>query len=230
MDKCTKKNIFLMVILRYITKRMAKKRFSTQFWCMLSELTLGIAKKWDNYLHILEHSYNKATHSSTGFSPFEVFLGFQLASPTDLPLDWAPQGTFHQQQEQLSPQRFLQQIAQRHSVVTSSLKATQDHAKKHHDKERTFMAFQRGEQVSLHLHKKRFKGHQQSSANQILSVYNTHKIGENAYRLDMPPQMGIHNVINVNNLKLFEPSLLEELVTITHQVDKIIDFQLPLAK
>jgi hypothetical protein len=56
------------------------------------------------------------------------------------------------------------------------------------------------------------------------------RIGENAYRLDMPPQMGIHNVINVNNLKLFEPSLLEEVVTITHRVDKIPDFQLPLAK
>ena len=56
------------------------------------------------------------------------------------------------------------------------------------------------------------------------------RIGENAYRLDMPPEMGIHNVINVNHLKLFDPSLLEEPVTITHLVDNIPDFQLPLAK
>ena len=32
----------------------------------------GRNKQWDNYLHILQHSYNKATHSSIGFSPFEV--------------------------------------------------------------------------------------------------------------------------------------------------------------
>ena len=56
------------------------------------------------------------------------------------------------------------------------------------------------------------------------------KIVENAYRLDLPPQLGIHNVINVNHLKLFEPSLLEELVTTTHPLDNIPDFQIPFAK
>jgi hypothetical protein len=72
----------------------------------------GCNKQWDNYLHILQHSYNKATHSSTGFSPFEVCLGFQPASPADLPLTLDPQGTVHQQQEQHSTHRFLQQLAQ----------------------------------------------------------------------------------------------------------------------
>ena len=37
-------------------------------------------------------------------------------------------------------------------------------------------------------------------------------------------------VINVNHLKLFEPPLLEEAVIITHPVNNIPDFQLPLAK
>jgi hypothetical protein len=48
--------------------------------------------------------------------------------------------------------------------------------------------------------------------------------------LDLPPQLRIHNVINVNHLKFFDPSLLEEPITITHPVDNISDFQLPLAK
>jgi len=56
------------------------------------------------------------------------------------------------------------------------------------------------------------------------------KVGENAYRLDLHPLLGIHNVINVNHLKLFEPPLLEEAITITHPVDNILDFQLPVAK
>ena len=54
-------------------------------------------------------------------------------------------------------------------------------------------------------------------------------MGENAYRLDLPPQLGIHNVINVRNLNFFEPPLLEEAVTITHPVDNIPDFQLRVA-
>ena len=36
--------------------------------------------------------------------------------------------------------------------------------------------------------------------------------------------------LNFNHLKLFEPPLLEEPVIITHPVDNILDFQLPLAK
>ena len=48
--------------------------------------------------------------------------------------------------------------------------------------------------------------------------------------MDLPPQLGIHNVTNVNHLKLFEPPLLEEPVIITHPVDNIPDFLLPLAK
>jgi hypothetical protein len=46
-------------------------------------------------------------------------------------------------------------------------------------------------------------------------------IGENSYQLDLPPHLGIHDVLNVNNLKLFEPLLLEDTVTILHPVDNI---------
>ena len=56
------------------------------------------------------------------------------------------------------------------------------------------------------------------------------RIGENAYRLDLPSQHGIHDVFNVNNITLFEPPLLEESITIRHPVDNIPDFQPPLFK
>jgi hypothetical protein len=108
----------------------------------------------------------------------------------------------------MSAQRFLQQITQCHSAVTSTLKATQDHAKKCHDKQRNFMSFEPRDQVWLHLDRKRFKGHHHKLMPIIYVLYTIlDKIGENAYRLDLPPQLGIHNVINVNHLKLFEPSL-----------------------
>jgi hypothetical protein len=93
------------------------------------------------------------------------------------------------------------------------------------------MSFQLEDQVWLHLDKKRFEGHHHKLLPIRYGLYTIlDNIGENAYRLDLPPQLGIDNVINVNNLKLFEPSILEEPVTITHPVDNIHDFQLPLAK
>jgi len=36
------------------------------------------------------------------------------------------------------------------------------------------------------------------------------KIGENAFRLDLPAYMHIYSVINADNLRLFEPSLIED--------------------
>jgi hypothetical protein len=50
------------------------------------------------------------------------------------------------------------------------------------------------------------------------------RIGENEYRMDLPAQFSIHDVLNVNNLKLFEPPLLEEAVTVHHPMDNIPNF------
>ena len=156
----------------------------------------GCSKQSDNYLHILQHSYNKATHSSTRFSSFEVCLGFQSASPAEPPLTLAPQGTMHQQKEQISTQRFLQQISLRHTAVTTTLKETQDQDKRRHDKQRKFLTFQPRDKVWLHLDKKCFKGQHHKLLPIRYGPYSIlDKIGENAYRLDLPPQLGIHNVI-----------------------------------
>jgi hypothetical protein len=40
-------------------------------------------------------------------------------------------------------------------------------------------------------------------------------------------QHNIHDVMNVYNLKLFEPSLLYEVVTVLHQIDNIQSFHTP---
>jgi hypothetical protein len=53
-------------------------------------------------------------------------------------------------------------------------------------------------------------------------------IGDNAYYLYLPPQLGIHDVLNVNNLKLFESSPIEEVVPLQYPMDKNMNFQPPL--
>jgi hypothetical protein len=35
-------------------------------------------------------------------------------------------------------------------------------------------------------------------------------VGDNAYRLNLPPYMHIYSVVNVDNLKLYEPSMLDQ--------------------
>jgi len=50
-------------------------------------------------------------------------------------------------------------------------------------------------------------------------------ISDNPYKLELPPQLSIHDVLNVSNLKWFEPSLLEEEVHVQHPIDVIPEFQ-----
>ena len=63
----------------------------------------------------------------------------------------------------------------------------------------------------LHLSKKRMQG-----LGKKLKPYRygpfkiVQQVGENAFRLDLPPYMGIYFVVNSKNLKFFEPSMLDE--------------------
>jgi hypothetical protein len=36
------------------------------------------------------------------------------------------------------------------------------------------------------------------------------KVGDNSYRLSIPPYMHIYSIMNVENLKLYEPSMLDQ--------------------
>ena len=62
-------------------------------------------------------------------------------------------------------------------------------------------------------------------------------IGSNTFELDLPPHLGIHPVLNVDSLKLYEPPSLEnevDSVVMEQQVDHpagfILDFQPPLSQ
>jgi hypothetical protein len=91
------------------------------------------------------------------------------------------------------------------------------------------LKFQEGDKVGLQMDKQRFKGNHHKLDPLQYGPYTFFDcIGENYYRLDLPPHFGIHDMLNVNNLKLFEPPLLEDIFTIHHLVENIINFQHPL--
>lgn len=56
------------------------------------------------------------------------------------------------------------------------------------------------------------------------------KVGDNAYQLILPPYMHIYSIVNVKNLKLYEPSMLDqEEEQVLHSVeDSTLDTQAEL--
>jgi hypothetical protein len=77
------------------------------------------------------------------------------------------------------------------------------------DKHRVDHQFQVGDQVWLHINKEILKG----EGKKIKPIYYgpftiLEKSGTNAFRLDLPPYIQIYSVVNVENLKLFEPPMI----------------------
>jgi hypothetical protein len=78
-----------------------------------------------------------------------------------------------------------------------------------HDKQRVDHHFQVGDQVWLHKNNERLKG-EGKKLNPIhyepLTILEKH--GANAFRLDIPPYMHIYSVVDVENLKYFDPPMI----------------------
>jgi len=80
-----------------------------------------------------------------------------------------------------------------------------------HDKHHVDHKFQFGDEVLLYISKERL----QREGKKLKPIrYGPFKIleknGNNVFKLDFPPYMQIYYVINVNNLRLFKPPLIDD--------------------
>ena len=105
--------------------------------------------------------------------------------------------------------RFIQRVQQVHQAVQEQLEKSQAQYKARHDKHRVDHQFQVGDQVWLHISKERMKGEGKKLKPIRYGPFTIlEKIGTNAFRLELPPYMQIYSVVNVENLKLYEPPMI----------------------
>ena len=83
--------------------------------------------------------------------------------------------------------------------------------KARHEKNHVGHKFQVGDEVWLYISKERLQG----EGNKLNPIhYGPFKIMENicnnAFKLDLPPYMQIYSIVNVENLILFEPPLIDD--------------------
>ena len=68
-----------------------------------------------------------------------------------------------------------------------------------------------GDRVWLHLNKERLQGLGKKIKVLKYGPFEIlEKVGDNTYRLSLPPYMHIYSVVNVENLKLYESSMLDQ--------------------
>jgi hypothetical protein len=166
-------------------------------------------KLWDEHLHYVQHAYNRAKHSSTQTSPFEACFGYFPKSPLDFIFgkDIVVDGQYDIDRAE----KFIEQIQSIHQVVQEQLEKSQAKYKARHDKHRVDHSFEVGDEVWLYISKERLKGEGKKLKPIRYGPFKiVDKIGNNAFRLDLPPYMQMYAVVNVENLKLYEPPLIDD--------------------
>ena len=150
-------------------------------------------------------------------SSFEACLGYFPKSPLDLIFgkDIAVDG--HSDVEK--SKHFIEQIQLVRQRVQEKLEKRQAKYKEGHNKHWVDHDFHVGDQVWLYISKERL----QSEGKKLKPIrYGPfkilEKIGNNTFRLDLPPYTQIYSIVNVEKLGLYEPPMI---------VDQEENFQIP---
>jgi hypothetical protein len=169
-------------------------------------------RTWDESLPYVQHSYNRALHSSTSHNPFQVGLGFQPLGPIDVALPLAVTSTDSSPAPTKADKAtwFIEWIQHIHQQVQDILQKSNDKYKQRHDQHQVPHKFQVGDKVWLHLQKERLTGpHQKLFPLRYGSYTITKAMGDNAFELNIPPFLGLHPMFNVDLLHPYFPPLLD---------------------
>jgi hypothetical protein len=115
---------------------------------------------WDVILPYVQHSYNRALHSSTIHNPFQVGLGFHPLGSINvaLPLVVTLNDSSTTPTEADKATRFIEKIQHIRQQVQDILQKSNEKYKQRHDQHRVPHNFQVGDKVLLHLQKERLTG------------------------------------------------------------------------
>ncbi|KAM1033810.1 hypothetical protein FF1_037259 [Malus domestica] len=171
---------------------------------MLRSSVLQFSDSWHDRLDLMEFAYNNSFHSSIGMSPFEALYGRACRTP----LCWSEVG-----EKVLEGPEIVDETTQNIQVIKSNLKAAQDRQKSLADKHDADRVYDVGDLVFLKLSPwrgvVRFGKRGKLSPRYIEPYEITERIGEVAYRLELPPELSkVHNVFHVSMLRhyVFDPS------------------------
>ena len=168
-------------------------------------------KMWEECLPHVEFAYNRATHSTTKVSPFQVVYGFNPRAPIDiLPLP--------------TSERIHSDAKERADFILKMHETTKHNIEKMTEKYRVAgskgkreVKLEPGDLVWLHLRKERFPDLRKSKlmprADGPFKIIE--KINDNAYKLELPPEFGVSPTFNISDLRpyLGEADAIESRTT-----------------
>jgi hypothetical protein len=148
----------------------------------------------------VEFAYNRAVHSATKFSPFEIVYGFNPLTPLDLsPLPL----TEHVNLDGKKKADFVKQI---HEKARVNIERRTEQYATQANKGRRQLVFEPGDWVWLHMRKERFpaKRHSKLLPRGDGPFQVLERINDNDYKLDLPGEYNVSATFNVTDLSPFD--------------------------
>jgi len=158
-------------------------------------------KDWDEHLVAAELAFNASKHASTGFTPFYLNGGREVTVPLDLAIEEA------RTTRQPDAAARIQQLHRSLEAAKEHLLKAQRRQAHHADKHRREVLFKVGDEVLLSTAHLKLIGGGDRTAKFTYKYIGPFKIkrvvNNNAYELELPPQLQIHPVLNVSRLKAY---------------------------
>ncbi|KAK9920990.1 hypothetical protein M0R45_029522 [Rubus argutus] len=173
----------------------------------LGNLLRGLAakrpKQWDLILPQAEFSYNSVINRSTGKSPFEIVYG---QAPTHY-LDLAP--IPNSSLSNKKAEDFVSTMNKIHDEVRKKLEQSNAKYKEATNKHRRVKTFHEGDLVWVYLKNERFPvgSYNKLKERKIGPCQILTKINDNAYKIDLPPNIRTHPTFNVRDLSEYHGEL-----------------------
>ena len=143
-----------------------------------------------------ELAYNRSTSQTTGYSPFEVVYGLNPTGPLELtPLSVTKNFSGDAKEK-------AKEIKKSHEQVQNKIGKQNEKYYKQANKHRKPIVFKEGDLVWIHLRKERLPSKRSSKlkprADGPFKVLQ--RIGENAYKIDLPGDYSVSATFNVSDL------------------------------
>jgi len=165
---------------------------------MLRMFVMHQQQKWEEYLPLVEFTYNNGYQESFRISAFEALY----RRSCNTPISWNDPVN-----RMLIGPDMLAGMEQEMQVIKKNLKAAQDRQKSYADQNKLFKELQVGEQVSLHIEPKNSSlwiGSCAKTTPQFCGPFSiVEKTGPVAYRFALPSIMKIHDVFHVSFLRKY---------------------------
>ena len=166
---------------------------------LLGACTLDLKGSWDDYLPLVEFTYNNSFQASIGMAPFEGLYGRKCRSL----ICWDDVG-----EKKLLRLELVQLTVENVALIKEILKATQSRQKSYADNRKRDLEFEVGDHVFLKVSPMksvmRFGRKGKFSSRFVGPFKILERVGTLAYKVALPLSLSkIHNVFHVSTLRKY---------------------------